>query len=122
MLRPFKSSSCNFFIQSYLSSHRFFLYAQKPSNASKIGHASATASAQKQVSNAETYVFNPGQKAQKIALYLPVPLGGPAPTYSATVSPELTSPPRIFTTPQWYHSLNWGVLRLGASGSVMNTA
>jgi hypothetical protein len=49
--------------------------------------------------------------------YIPVPFGGPEPTYSESVSPSDTLLLGIFPTSQWCHSRNLGSLRLGASGS-----
>ena len=53
---------------------------------------------------------------------LPVPFGGPAPTYSDKTCPLLTSAPGMLATHQWCHSRNFGSARLGASGSTMQTA
>lgn len=58
------------------------------------------------------------QTIASLIYILPVPLGGPDPTYSVSVSPSSTLSPGMLPTNQWRNSLLTGFARLGASGSV----
>lgn len=68
------------------------------------------------------YGYADVQELMMMKEYIPVPLGGVEPAYSVKISPWAASDPGMLATIQCCHSRNFGLARLGASGSTEITS